>query len=71
MRIAIGSDHAGFALKEAVKVFLDPRSMATSDYAEAVGQALRDKRAARGILLCGSGVGASMAVQLAVDTSAA
>jgi len=39
--------------------------MATSDYAEAVGQALRDKRAARGILLCGSGVGASMAVQLA------
>jgi len=39
--------------------------MATSDYAEAVGQALRDKRAARGILLCGSGVGVSMAVQLA------
>jgi transaldolase / glucose-6-phosphate isomerase len=74
MRIAIGSDHAGFALKEAVKGFLtaerreildlgthsaDPVDY--SDYAEAVGQALRDKRAERGILLCGSGVGASMA----------
>jgi transaldolase/glucose-6-phosphate isomerase len=74
MRIAIGSDHAGFALKEAVKVFLtaedreildlgthstDPVDY--SDYAEAVGEALRDKRAERGILLCGSGVGASMA----------
>src|SRR6516162_5269923 len=74
MRIAIGSDHAGFALKEAVKVFLtaehrqvldlgthgaDPVDY--SDYAEAVGQALREKRAERGILLCGSGVGASMA----------
>src|SRR3974390_2358905 len=74
MRIAIGADHAGFALKEAVKAFLtaecreildlgthstDPVDY--SDYAEAVGQALRDNRAERGILLCGSGVGASMA----------
>ena len=32
-----------------------------SDYAEAVGRALRENRAERGILLCGSGVGASMA----------
>jgi ribose 5-phosphate isomerase RpiB len=60
MRIAIGSDHAGFALKEAVKPFLtaadrevidlgthstDPVDY--SDYAESVGQALRDKRAER------------------------
>jgi transaldolase/glucose-6-phosphate isomerase len=74
MRVAIGSDHAGFALKEAVKVFLtaehrevldlgthntDPVDY--SDYAEAVGRALRENRAERGILLCGSGVGASMA----------
>ncbi|HMF14633.1 MAG TPA: transaldolase, partial [Gemmataceae bacterium] len=74
MRVAIGSDHAGFALKEAVKVFLtaehrDILDLGThntdpvdySDYAEAVGRALREKRAERGILLCGSGVGASMA----------
>ena len=74
MRVAIGSDHAGFALKEAVKAFLtaerrevldlgthstDPVDY--SDYAEAVGRALREHQAERGILLCGSGVGASMA----------
>src|SRR6516165_555398 len=74
MRIAIGSDHAGFPLKEAVKTFLtaehrevldlgthssDPVDY--SDYAEAVGRALCEDRAERGILLCGSGVGASMA----------
>src|ERR1700747_260427 len=74
MRVAIGSDHAGFALKEAVKAFLtaerrevldlgthstDPVDY--SDYAEAVGRALRENQAERGILLCGSGVGPSMA----------
>ena len=74
MRIAIGSDHAGFALKEAVKVFLTAEDREVldlgthstdavdySDYAQAVGEALRENRAERGILLCGSGVGASMA----------
>ncbi len=74
MRIAIGSDHAGFDLKEEVKAFLlkenheivdvgtnskDPVDY--PDYAEAIGAALREYRAERGILLCGSGVGASMA----------
>src|SRR5881275_237675 len=74
MRIAIGSDHAGFTLKEAVKGFLtaehrDVLDLGThstdpveySDYADAIGRALREDRAERGILLCGSGVGASMA----------
>ena len=74
MRVAIASDHAGFALKEAAKAFLsaehreildlgthntDPVDY--SDCAEAVGHALREHQAERGILLCGSGVGASMA----------
>ena len=74
MRVVIGSDHAGFELKEAVKAFLieDKRevldvgtygkeSVDYPDYAEAVGTALREYRAERGILFCGSGVGASMA----------
>ena len=62
MRIAIGSDHAGFAPKEAVKTFLtaehrevldlgtnsiDPVDY--SDCAEAVGRALCENRAERGI----------------------
>jgi transaldolase/glucose-6-phosphate isomerase len=74
MRVAIGCDHAGFELKEAVKGFLvaensevldvgthttDPVDY--SDFAAAVGEAVRGRRAERGIILCGSGVGVSMA----------
>src|SRR5262245_13219066 len=74
MRVAIGCDHAGFELKEAVKGFLvseksevidlgthttDPVDYA--DFAAAVGEAVRGRRAERGIILCGSGVGVSMA----------
>jgi transaldolase/glucose-6-phosphate isomerase len=73
MHVAIGSDHAGFELKEALKTFLaaehhevvdvgthsqDPVDY--PDYAQAVGTAVRESRAERGILLCGSGVGASI-----------
>jgi RpiB/LacA/LacB family sugar-phosphate isomerase len=74
MRIAIGSDHAGFDLKEEAKAFLleenhEVLDVGTyskvpvdyPDYAEAVATALREYRAERGIILCGSGVGASMA----------
>jgi transaldolase/glucose-6-phosphate isomerase len=73
MRIAIGSDHAGFELKEAVKPFLTGNGQVLDvgtyntdpvdypDCAEAVAAALRDHRADRGIIVCGSGVGASMA----------
>jgi transaldolase/glucose-6-phosphate isomerase len=74
MRIAIGSDHAGADLKQTVKVSLleehhdildvgsdgdDPVDY--PDYAEAVAETLREHKAERGIILCGSGVGASMA----------
>jgi RpiB/LacA/LacB family sugar-phosphate isomerase len=74
MRIAVGADHAGFELKENVRAFLqkagheiidlgthntDPVDY--PDYAEAVGQALREGKAERGIVICGSGVGASAA----------
>jgi ribose 5-phosphate isomerase B len=74
MRIAVGSDHAGFALKQEVAGWLraeghevtdvGTHSTAPADYpdsAEAVGNAIREGRAVRGVLVCGSGVGASVA----------
>src|SRR6476469_1462002 len=74
MKICLGADHAGFELKERVKQLLlesrhevlDVGTNSTEpvdypDYAEAVGLAVQDGKAERGILLCGSGVGASVA----------
>ncbi len=72
MRIVIGSDHAGYELKEALKPLLEAHEVIDvgttttapvdyADFAEAVGAAVRDGRAERGLLLCGSGVGASIA----------
>lgn len=72
-KIAIASDHAGFELKEVLKVFLRDRfevlDLGTHsaapvdypDYAAVLGDAVMEKKAERGILLCGSGVGASIA----------
>jgi RpiB/LacA/LacB family sugar-phosphate isomerase len=74
MRIAIGADHAGFALKQVLAEHLrkqghevidqgtgnaDPVDY--PDFAEAVAKVLLDGRAERGVLICGSGVGASVA----------
>jgi len=74
MKIAIGADHAGFELKEHIKKLLltmshevlDLGTHSTNpvdypDFSESVGLAVRDGKAERGILLCGSGVGASVA----------
>src|SRR5438876_5027565 len=74
MRIALGADHAGYELKdtlagdlrarghEVIDLGTDgPAPVDYPDFAEAVGLAIRDGRAARGILVCGSGVGASVA----------
>ncbi len=74
MRVAIGSYHAGFALKQELAAYLrelghsvldlGTESSAPVDYpdfAEAVGRALLEKQAERGVLVCGSGVGASVA----------
>ena len=74
MKIVIGSDHAGFALKVAMGDLLRSMGMEVldvgafnenpsdyPDYAEAVGRAVLDGKAERGVLICGSGVGASVA----------
>jgi len=74
MRVAIGADHAGFALKQLIGgdlrdlghevIDLGTDSMDPvdyPDYAEAVGKVILDGKADRGVLVCGSGVGASVA----------
>jgi ribose 5-phosphate isomerase B len=74
MRVAVGSDHAGFPLKDAVvaelrrlghavvdKGTFDTAPVDYPDYAEAVALAVVGGEAERGVLLCGSGVGASVA----------
>ena len=73
MRIAIGADHAGFELKNVLAAYLrhcghevidagttsaDPVDY--PDFAEAVSKVLLDGAAERGVLVCGSGVGASV-----------
>jgi RpiB/LacA/LacB family sugar-phosphate isomerase len=74
MRIVIGADHAGFPLKEDLTAYIrelghqvvdvgthsaDPVDY--PDYAEALSKTLLDGLAERGVLICGSGVGASVA----------
>lgn len=75
MRIAIGADHGGYPLNERVIKELDAaghelldfgthvgsRPDDYPDYALKVGQAIQNKQADIGILICGSGVGASVA----------
>lgn len=74
MKVAVGADHAGYELKEAIRAQLaeagyevvdvgtrseDPVDY--PDYAEALARAVLDGRADRGVLICGSGAGASIA----------
>jgi len=84
MKLVIGSDHAGFALKNSAGDVL--RSLGHQvldvgafnenpsdypDFAEAVGRAVLDGRAERGVLICGSGVGASVAANKLMGIRAA
>lgn len=74
MRIALAADHAGFEMKRDIAgklardghevLDLGTHSSATvdyPDYAEAVADMLRDGQAERGIIVCGSGAGVSIA----------
>ena len=72
--IIIGSDHAGFDLKERVREWLDARGFEVEDvgprapeqvdypdFAHLVADAIGSGRRARGVLVCGTGIGVSMA----------
>ena len=77
MKVAFSADHAGAALKAELLRRLGAAGLAHEwldlggdgsdpnddypDFAQALGNAIRDGRAERGILICGSGVGASVA----------
>ena len=75
MKVALASDHAGFALKQHIAEFVktldcEVVDLGTNDgttavdypdFAERIGLALLENKAERGILICGSGVGASVA----------
>ena len=74
MRVAVACDHAGFPLKEVVietvlaagHEVIDLGTFSIEavdypDYAEKIGETIQSGEAERGVLLCGSGVGASIA----------
>jgi ribose 5-phosphate isomerase B len=74
MRVVLGSDHAGYELKRQLIEYVrgmghdvldvgthDASSVDYPDFSEALGKAIIEKQADRGILLCGSGIGSSIA----------
>jgi len=73
MRIAIGSDHAGFDYKEMIKKHLEEKGYEVIDegtyskertdypnYAEKVAKAVANKEVDKGVLICGTGIGMSI-----------
>ena len=74
MRLVTAADHAGFPLKEEIRAYLarlghevldlgayNAEPSDYPDFAEAVGKALEARRAERGVLICGNGVGVCVA----------
>jgi len=74
MKIALGSDHGGFQLKEEIKKFLDSKGLEYKDFgtnssdscdypdiALPVAQAIKKGEYDRGILVCGTGIGIGIA----------
>lgn len=84
MKIALGADHAGFDLKEQVKRHLLSRGIQVQDegtnsgdsvdypdFARKVGADVVERRADFGILVCGTGIGMSMAANKILGIRAA
>jgi len=72
--VALASDHGGYVLKEALKPVIEkagltvldlgcngPESVDYPDFADAMAAAIKDGRAVRGVLVCGTGIGISIA----------
>lgn len=82
--IAIGCDHGGYALKQDIIAHLEDRGLDYKDYgcytdescdypvyARLVGQAVADGECEQGILICGTGLGISMAANKMLGIRAA
>jgi len=74
MRVALAADHAGFSLKTKIVSYLEEAGFEIldlgthneepvdyPDFARAIGKVLQEEKAEKGILICGSGVGACVA----------
>ncbi len=74
MRVHLGSDHAGFEMKEALKPYFERRGIELTDvgpdsdesvdypeFAEKVARGVADGDADLGVLICGSGIGMAIA----------
>lgn len=74
MKIGVGSDHGGYNLKKQVKEFLEEKGIEVADYgtnssdsvdypdyARMVAEAVVNKEVERGIVICGTGIGISIA----------
>ncbi len=74
MKIAIGSDHAAFSMKEEIRAYLEEQGHEVTDcgtyspercdypvFGERVALAVKAGEAERGVLICGTGVGISLA----------
>jgi ribose 5-phosphate isomerase B len=83
-RIAIGSDHPGFSVKETIKKYLEDAGYAVDDqgtrsedsvdypdFGKAVGERVASKKADLGIAVCGSGIGISIAANKVLGIRAA
>ena len=75
MNFALGSDHAGYELKEKIKTILKEKNLGYEDfgpfsadsvdypeYGHKVGNAIKNNLCSRGIVICGSGNGINMTV---------
>lgn len=73
MKIAIGSDHGGFQLKEAIKTYLEEKGHEVNDFGaystesvdypeigEKVAISVKEAENERGIIICGTGLGISI-----------